>query len=166
VVAITRLAQEADDLKASQKDGGSMLQLEIARSGDLTTVRCTGRIVFGDGIQHLRAATLSQDTRQVILDISSIDLVDAAGLGALVDLHQRLRCAGIELKLINPANFVSHLFAITRLDTVFHIVYPSAPVREQRATRETENKELLLILSPRPSPPTVSQRSPIPTSPS
>jgi anti-anti-sigma factor len=99
-----------------------MLQLATQHSDDVTTIWCKGRIVFGDDLHRLRVATLSQNTPAVILDLSSVNLIDAAGLGALVDVHKRFECADKKMELRNPTRFVSHAIGITRLDRVFHIL--------------------------------------------
>jgi anti-anti-sigma factor len=109
--------------RSRKRDGGLfMLQLETQHSDDVTTIWCKGRIVLGGDLHRLKVATLSQNTPEVMLDLSSVNLIDAAGLGALVDLHKRFKCAGKEMELMDPTRFVSHVFRITRLDEVFHIV--------------------------------------------
>jgi anti-anti-sigma factor len=99
-----------------------MLQLATQHSDDVTTIWCEGRIVLGDDIHRLKVATLSQNTPEVMLDLSSVNLIDAAGLGALVEVHKRFQCAYKKIELRDPTRFVSHVFRMTRLDTVFHIV--------------------------------------------
>ena len=99
-----------------------MLRLATQHSDDATTIWCKGRIVLGDDLHRLKVAALSQNTPEVMLDLSRVNLIDAAGLGALVDLHRRCQCAGRKMELMDPTRFVSHVFRITRLATVFHIV--------------------------------------------
>jgi anti-sigma B factor antagonist len=99
-----------------------MLQLATQHSDDVITIWCKGRVVLGGDLRRLKAATLSQNRPEVMLDLSSVNLIDAAGLGALVDLHKRFQCAGKKMELMDPTRFVSQVFRITRLDTVFHIV--------------------------------------------
>lgn len=99
-----------------------MLQLATQYSDDVITIWCKGRIVLGDDLHRLRDATLLQNTPEVILDLSSVNLIDAAGLGALVDVHKRFQCAYKKMELRDPTRFVSHVVRTTRLDTVFHIV--------------------------------------------
>ena len=98
-----------------------MLQLTTQHSEDVTTIWCKGRIVLGDELHRFKVAILSQNTLKVMLDLSSVNLIDAAGLGALVVLHKRFQCAVKKMELVNPTRFVSQVFGITRLDTVFHI---------------------------------------------
>src|SRR5215831_19644629 len=99
-----------------------MLQLSIHHSDGTTNIWCRGRIVFGDHLELLRVAILSQTTPQVTLDLSKVHLIDAAGLGVLVDLHQRFQYAGRRMELTGPMPFVHYVMRITCLDTVFHIV--------------------------------------------
>jgi len=99
-----------------------MLQVAIQQSDDVTTIRCKGRIVLGRDLRGLKVATFFQNTSAVMLDLSRVNLIDAAGLGALVELHKRFQCVGRRMGLMDPTRFVSHVFKITRLDTLFHIV--------------------------------------------
>ncbi len=100
-----------------------MLQLATQYSADVITIWCKGRIVLGDDLHRLRDATLLQNTPELILDLSSVNLIDAAGLGALIDAHKRFQCADKKMELRDPRRFVSHVVRITHLDTVFHIVH-------------------------------------------
>jgi anti-anti-sigma factor len=98
-----------------------MLQLAIQNSGEVTTVWCRGRIVLGGPLNLFKVATFSQTSAEVLLDLSRVNLIDAAGLGALVDLHKRFQGASRTMELRDPTSFVYHILRITRLDTVFHI---------------------------------------------
>jgi anti-anti-sigma factor len=123
-----------------------MLQLATQHSDDATTIWCEGRIVFGDDLHRLKVATLSQNTPGVMLDLSSVNLIDAAGLGALVDVHKRFQCADKKMELKDPTRFVSHVVRITRLDTVFHIVRTRqfAAARTNRRKRWSELVQLFM----------------------
>src|SRR2546428_13676696 len=59
-----------------------MLQLATQHSDDITTIWCKGRIVLGDDLHRLEVAALSQNTPEVMLDLSRVNLIDAAGLAA------------------------------------------------------------------------------------
>jgi hypothetical protein len=49
--------------------------------GEVTAVWCRGRIVLGDRLNLLEFAAFSQTSPEVMLDLSRVNLVDAAGLG-------------------------------------------------------------------------------------
>ena len=99
-----------------------MLTIDTEKMGDVAVVRCNGRIVRGEGIRTLRNAVVSEtDTRIVVLDLSEVESLDAGGLTALLSLHHWTRSHAIQLKLVNPSNFVREVLERTRLDRVFNI---------------------------------------------
>ena len=98
-----------------------MLSLKKQNLGETTIVRCSGRIVFPDA-QCLRAAVLQLPrTRKLVLDMSDVITVDAAGLGALVSLYHWARNDRTELKLMNVSSRLQTLLRMTRLDEVLEI---------------------------------------------
>jgi len=99
-----------------------MLTIDTEKMGDVAVVRCNGRIVRGEGIRTLRNAVVSEtDTRIIVLDLSEVESLDAGGLTALLSLHHWTRSHAIQLKLVNPSNFVREVLERTRLDRVFNI---------------------------------------------
>jgi anti-anti-sigma factor len=93
-----------------------MLTIMVENLGEVTTLRCVGRIVRGDETALLCAA-IRQEARKMVLDLTQVEAIDAAGIGALVSLQ----AAGIYLKLLNPAEQVRELLRLTRLDSLFEI---------------------------------------------
>jgi anti-sigma B factor antagonist len=99
-----------------------MLTLDVEKTGDVTLVRCSGRIVRGEEVRTLRTAVVSgNDTRIVVLDLSDVETLDAGGLTALLSLHYWARNRGVQLKLVNPSHFVNEMLERTQLDRVFDI---------------------------------------------
>lgn len=96
-----------------------MLTVNAERTGDVAVVQCSGRLVRGESVSALRNAVVSQkDVRVVVLDLCSLEFVDANGLGTLVSLEQWTRARGIQLKLVNSSAFVCDLLKRTGLDHV------------------------------------------------
>jgi len=52
---------------------------------------------------------------------AEVDLIDARGLGLLVELRQWALSRGIEFRLMNVTRLVHQVLAIARLDTVFQM---------------------------------------------
>jgi anti-anti-sigma factor len=99
-----------------------MLTTHVEKLKDLAIVRCAGRLVRGEGVRALKNVVVSgNDTRVIVLDLSDVESVDAAGLTALVSLHHWSRSRDIELKLINPSRFVLDMLDRTGLSSVLHI---------------------------------------------
>jgi len=89
--------------------------------GNSVVLHCRGRIVRGHETAIVCAAVIHSG-RNVILDLSEIEAIDAAGIGALVSLQ----AAGIYLHLANPAKPILELLRVTHLDSIFEI--DSAPL--------------------------------------
>jgi ABC-type transporter Mla MlaB component len=70
--------------------------IESARG--VVTVRCRGRLVRGQETALL-CAVVQQHGRDIILDLSGVTAIDAAGIGALVSLQ----AAGSYLRLVGPS---------------------------------------------------------------
>ena len=80
-----------------------------------------GQIINGDTELLRRAVQSIPGTREVILDFSNVTVVDAHGLGVLLQLREQSLANGIRFKLINISKPLSRIFEITRLNTVFEI---------------------------------------------
>jgi anti-anti-sigma factor len=102
-----------------------MLTVTAERIGDVVTLHCKGRIILGDETAIL-CKTLGQNASSLVLDLSEVDAIDAAGLGALVSLQ----AAGIYLKLMNPTEQVKETLGLTRLDSVFELCESQPPLAE------------------------------------
>jgi len=84
-------------------------------------LQCTGRIVR-DALHILYDAVISLPSmRVVVLDLSGVEMLDCGGLGAMVFLHCWTRNTGIQMKLVNPSNFVREMFQRTGLTCILHI---------------------------------------------
>jgi len=99
-----------------------MLTIDVEKTGDVTVMRCNGRMVRGEeDIKLYNAVTAQKDSRIVVLDLSEVESLDAGGLTTLLSLHQWARNRGVQLKLVNPSHFVHEVLTRTRLDRVFDI---------------------------------------------
>lgn len=99
-----------------------MLKVNTEKSGEVTALHFRGRIVNGGATTTLREAVLAQvSARAVILDLAQVDLIDAGGLGALLELRRWAKSNGIDFRLINVTRPVKQVLELTRLDSVFQI---------------------------------------------
>jgi len=93
-----------------------MLTVIVERLGEVTTLRCLGRIVRGDETAILCPAA-HQRGRNIVLDLAQVEAVDAAGIGALV----ALQAAGVYLKLMDPTEPVREMLKLAKVDSIFEI---------------------------------------------
>ena len=75
-----------------------------------------GRLVRGNDTGILCAA-LRYNRREIVLDLSGVTAIDAAGMGALISLQ----AAGFYLRLTDPIPSVREALSRTKLDSVFEI---------------------------------------------
>lgn len=103
------------------------LSIEASSKQQATVLTCKGIIVFGEEATSLRTHVkklLSQAGSApplIILDLSNVQYVDSAGVGALVGLLTSARSAGGELKLVGLNDRVRQVLKITRLIDVFRV---------------------------------------------
>ncbi len=98
-----------------------MLKLEIHHSPQLAVLRCSGRIVKGDGADDLLRAVMSQDSSRIHIDLSGVKSIDAGGLGVLATLERWARDTDRTVELVNPSNPVWDALAATDLNSVLQI---------------------------------------------
>jgi anti-anti-sigma factor len=98
------------------------LHIRSEQTGDVAVLQCTGRIVRGEALPFLKCAVTGlKKPRVVVLDLTAVEMLDGGGLGMLVFLHRWTRDNGIQLKLVNPSEFVREMLDRTRLSCVFDI---------------------------------------------
>jgi anti-anti-sigma factor len=98
-----------------------MLTVTVENFDEITVVHCQGRIVRG--YDHVLLCPAAQQVgRNIVLDLTQVDAIDAAGIGALVSLQ----AAGVYLKLMNPTRPVREILKLTNLETIFEICEPQS----------------------------------------
>ena len=93
-----------------------------AKKLDAVEVLCLeGQIISGDTEVLSSALWLAPGTNDIVLDLSNVTVVDAHGLGVLLQLREEIQARGIHFKLMNLSKPLYGIFEITRLNTVFEI---------------------------------------------
>jgi anti-anti-sigma factor len=125
-----------------------MLTVTVENFDEMMVVRCLGRIVCGYDTVLLCSAA-QQVGRNVVLDLTQVDAIDAAGIGALV----ALQAAGVYLKLMNPTRQVREILKLANLDTIFEICESHWPYPTARSTPRDglNNQSDTFQLAPGPS---------------
>jgi len=97
------------------------LSLETREVGQVTIVRCNGRIVSGSESESLRThvAWLLRDRRAIVLHLGEVMFVDSSGLGTIVRSLSSVRQKGGDLKLCNVPEHTRKVLAMTNLNTLF-----------------------------------------------
>ena len=98
-----------------------MLKVHARKSDSVEILCLEGQIINGDTEALRSAVELASGASDVILDFSNVTVVDAHGLGVLLQLREQSLAGGIHLEFINVNENLSRVFEITRLNTVFEI---------------------------------------------
>ena len=98
-----------------------MLKVHAKKSDSVEVLCLEGQIINGDTEALRSAMDLASDASDIILDLSNVTLVDAHGLGVLLQLREQTLTNGTHFELINVNESLSRVFEITRLNTVFEM---------------------------------------------
>lgn len=99
-------------------DDTSGLHVSTARAGDRLTVHVRGEVDrdTADRLRlSLRQAVSAADAGRVVIDLSAVPLLDAAGVAVLFDAASAASVAGVGLSLAGAQPQVAHILAVTGL---------------------------------------------------
>jgi anti-sigma B factor antagonist len=99
------------------------LNLDASTIENVTVLYCRGRFTYRDEARAFSSeiARLLPGTRQLIVDLSELEVIDSAGLGELVVVHLWVEGCGCSLKLAGANPRIRQLFELTNLAQVFDL---------------------------------------------
>jgi anti-sigma B factor antagonist len=101
----------------------SVLTLDVERNGDVATVKCHGKLVYGvNDVLYSKVSKLIPECKRVVLDLTDLTQMDSTGLGTMVRLYVSAKTHGCELQLIHLRQRIRELLALTNMLQVFSIV--------------------------------------------
>lgn len=98
-----------------------MLKVHAKKSDAVEVLYLEGQMVNGETEILCGAVQSASGAGDIVLDFSKVTVVDAHGLGVLLQLREEAFAKGIHFKLINVSKRVHRIFEITRLQAVFDI---------------------------------------------
>ena len=92
-------------LSRQDKEPKLRLSLETRVAEDVTVICCKGRIVYGPeaAVLSREFAELAPQTRRVVIDLGGVEMIDAAGLGALISVALMAQESQCSVTLAAPA---------------------------------------------------------------
>jgi anti-sigma B factor antagonist len=114
---------EEQRLNGQDKEPKLRLSVETRVTEDVTVICCKGRIAYGIEAAALSGeiAELGPQTRRVVIDLSGVEIIDAAGLGALISVALTAQARQCSIKLAAPSNLIRQLLELTKLTSVFEV---------------------------------------------
>ena len=93
---------------------------------DLTTAvfRLNGRMTLGTRLREVESRiseVANHGIHKLILDLSGIEYLDSAGLGALMILYGNMKVRGGQLRLVAPGARVREVLKMTNTDAILPI---------------------------------------------
>ena len=98
-----------------------MLQITRENVGQLAVWHLSGHILRGQECTALLETITSQSSRRMLIELSGVESIDAAGLGTLVFLLHWSHEQNIELVFTDPSPRVRQALELTNLDAVLPI---------------------------------------------
>ncbi|HSS98723.1 MAG TPA: STAS domain-containing protein [Terriglobales bacterium] len=134
--------QPAEFVPALIKEPKLTLRLEIREGPAVTVIHCKGRLVFREeNCFSTQVLEVLSRTKQVVIDLSGVEMVDGFGLGELVTVQNLAKAKGCAVKLVAPTRLVYSLLKLTKLNSLFEF-YPTlneAAVEVQPAVLATSH---------------------------
>lgn len=100
------------------------MTIETRVEGPATVMELHGAMTSNDGDPLLRPAVraaIERGARHIILNLEGVTDIDSYGVAILASSHMSAVSRGGRLMISNLTRKLQHLFAITRLNTVFEI---------------------------------------------
>ena len=98
-----------------------MLNVTIKNVGKLAVLKLEGQVIVGKTEQLRNAVQSLPETKSLLLDLSRVTIIDAHGLGVILQLREKRHAKGASFQLINVSRQLREVLRITRLDSVFGI---------------------------------------------
>lgn len=103
------------------------MTIDTRVAGSATVMALHGALTSNDGEAGLRVAVRSAveaGAKHIVLNLQDVSDIDSFGVAVLASSHMSAVNRGGRLMISNLSRKLRHLFAITRLDTVFEM-YPT-----------------------------------------
>jgi anti-anti-sigma factor len=98
-----------------------MLKVQPRNSGTAVIFYLQGQIVNGETDILRNEVAFLPNVSGVILDLAGVNIVDAGGLGAMLELRKLAESKGIRFELMNLNKWVRYVLEVSRLDSVFEV---------------------------------------------
>ncbi len=100
-----------------------MASIQIEQNETRAVVRLNEPLTsaFAAELRPRLQEVVATGTTQLAIDLSSVDLVDSAGIGLLIAARNSLAKVGGTMRIIGVSAEIQHLFKVMRLDRHFQI---------------------------------------------
>lgn len=100
-----------------------MATIQIEQNETRAVVRLSEPLTsaFAGELRPRLQEVIEKGATQLAIDLSSVDLVDSAGIGLLIAARNSLAKVGGTMRIMGASQEIQHLFKVMRLDRHFQI---------------------------------------------
>jgi anti-sigma B factor antagonist len=98
------------------------MAVTMRKQGTVAVLEIEGKLSLGESVDEFRAKwmdAVATGSRNLVLVLSRVPMVDSSGIGSLIRCHSAVTAAGGKLKLVGTGDVVRQSLKVTRLDRVF-----------------------------------------------
>ena len=132
-MGVTFRGRRGDDLDTTGSGGAEAPLLTVVEAQLNMKVLTRGATLAISGLKELAAANsqafrdqvrgaLTEEQRDIEIDLSETMFVDSCGLGALISLHKAVGPRNGQVRLLHPTPPVRQILELTRMHRIFEIV--------------------------------------------
>ena len=108
-----------------EKPHPMILEAELERLDPMTAIfRLTGRMTLGMRLREVESKisdAADDGVERLILDLSGVEFMDSAGLGALMIFYGNMKVRGGQFRLVAPTARVLDVLKLTHTDSILRI---------------------------------------------
>lgn len=96
----------------------------VTREENRVIIRPAGDSIVAASIPELRSrlrAVVNEGVRELIVDLTDVQMVDSSGIGLLISAHNSLRKVGGRLAIIHASTDILELFQTMRMHQHFSV---------------------------------------------
>jgi anti-sigma B factor antagonist len=100
------------------------VDLDIRQTGNVCVLKVKGALKYGDPVNEFDNAVyaaLESGHTQLILDLSSMPVIDSCGIGAVVNALRKAKQTGGDAKLVSPSPFALKTFKMVGILPLFQM---------------------------------------------
>lgn len=100
------------------------MDLDIRETGNVCVLKVKGALKYGDPVTQFEkavAATLDSGHIYLVLDLSSMPVIDSCGIGAIVNALRNSKELGGDAKLVSPSPFALKTFKMMGILSLFQM---------------------------------------------
>ena len=98
--------------------------IELTRDENKVVIRPAGTDIVADSVPELRSKmreVVGEGIRELVVDLTNVEMVDSTGIGLLISAHNSLRKLGGTLAVIHASPEILELFQSMRIHQHFSV---------------------------------------------